>query len=736
MAYFTHPQTKKVLARILDEAKLNHAPFQMALFKILITNQDAQVILKHLEIDIPKLKKEVKEKIKELDKETQAIEEEFQLFMDQAFLRAKSLNAKSLKTQHLLLTIFEDPPSYIEDLLLGKDIELSDAVNVARWLQARNRFQRIRSKKKRKKIKHNYMNRAWTAKPTQFLDQFSTDLTDLARAGQIGGLVGHQREVKSLLNILTQKTSNNALLVGKPGSGRNTIIEHIARRIFRYRVPDKLKDLRIVSLNVGSILAGVDAPGDLQKRLQKIQDEILASKNIVLAIPKIHNLIKAAEGQQVSFMSFFGPIFQEIDFPVIASTDPANHHQHIEQNSDLAAQFTTVKTEEISQQEAIRLLMAHSLALEKEENVTIGYYAVKEAVRLAARYIHNRLLPGSALDLLKQAVGHAKGEEDKVVTKKDIRATLSIQTGIPITEVSQEEAEGLLNLEEKLHERLINQKPAVQAVAETLRQARTGLGRKGGPTGTFLFVGPTGVGKTELAKTLAANYFGGEERMLRFDMSEYQSQDSIYRLIGSEEHGGFLTEKVKKNPFSLVLLDEFEKAHPDVLNLFLQVFEDGRITDESGREVNFTETIIICTSNAHSRLIQEKVKEKTAIEEIRKLLKEKLNEVFKPELINRFDDVIVFTPLTTEQIKRIAHLKLDELFQEIEEEKGIKFSVTEQAVDKLAELGYDPEYGARPLRRIIRKKIRSLISRKLLEEKIKRGKKYIIDFDTTKFIIR
>lgn len=738
VAFYFAPSSKKVLAQALDKSRKQGLPFPMSAFLTLLDQPLTKKLLSHLEIDIQELKKEAEKKAAGLSQNKKQpkenIKQSLQNFTKKAFVEALHLNSSSVKNHHLLIVLTKDPPLYIKDLFLGKEVKLEDAENVASWLRLRKKFH-FRPRKPKRKIKHVHMNRSWTAKPTYFLDQFSTDLTDLARAGQIGGLVGHKPEFKSLLNILTQEVSNNALLVGDAGSGRTTIIEHLAKQIVRDKAPERLKDQRLVSLDVGRVLAGVKAPGDLQERLQKIMDEILASKNIVLAIPQIHNLIKAAQAQEVSFMSFFGPVFQEIDFPVIATTDETNYHRYVERNSDLAAQFNTIKVKEISPQQAIQFLLLRSLPLEKKENLTIGYYAIKEAVNVASRYIHHRLLPGSALDLLRQAVGYAKGKGKKVVTKSHVRSVFSKRSGIPLTRVTKKEAKSLLKLQDKLHQRLINQDPAVKAVAETLRQARTGLTRTGGPIGTFLFVGPTGVGKTELAKTLAYEYFGGEENMLRFDMSEYQARDSIYRLIGSKEKGGFLTEAVKNNPFSLVLLDEFEKAHQDVLNLFLQVFEDGRITDEMGHIVDFTQTIIICTSNAHSRLIEREVKKQTSVEEIKKMIKEKLSEIFKPELINRFDDVIVFTPLKTEEIEQIARLKLKRLFWRVKDSKGIKLSITDKAVSRLSELGYNPEYGARPLRRIIRKKIRSLIANKILAGELKRGEKYRIDYNQENFTI-
>jgi ATP-dependent Clp protease ATP-binding subunit ClpC len=434
-------------------------------------------------------------------------------------------------------------------------------------------------------------------------------------------------------------------------------------------------------------------------------------------------------------MSFFGPVFESIDFPLVASTDEANYHQLIEKRSELANTFNIVKVKEITRPEAFQYLMREALVLEKKNKIVIGHFAIKEAIDLSVRFLKNRLLPSKAYDILAQATEEVKVQNRKCVTKEDVQASLSRSINIPINQAGATEAKELLNLEKKLHERMIDQEPAVTAVSEILRQARAGLERRTGPIGTFLFVGPTGVGKTELAKALSEVYFGGENKMIRFDMSEYQSTDSIYRLIGTKNDGGFLTEKIKNQPFCLLLLDEFEKAHRDVLNLFLQIFEDGRATDELGNVVDFTNTIIIATSNAHAVLIQEKLKEGVKISEIQKILREKLTDIYRPELLNRFDEIIVFKTLESQELEQIAVLKLKSLFSRIEEEQGIGFAITSLALKKISELGYDPQNGARPIRRAITKYINNLIANALLANELKRGENYKIDFREDKFII-
>jgi ATP-dependent Clp protease ATP-binding subunit ClpC len=737
IAEYFEPKSKKMLASALSQTNSAGGSFELNLFSVLLETPEAKDFLHHLELDPAEIKKEFKNKIISFQKDYELSQEPtsqtFERLVEQSFLEAFYINSESVKLYHFLMALFRDPHPVLSDLFLKHNIELEDARRVAVWLRIKNNLVFI--SKRPRKIKHKTMNRSWTAKPTYFLDSFSDDLTDLARHGIISSLVGHEKEYRAMINILNQDARNNTLLIGGTGSGRQAIINELARKITHDDVPKNLFDRRLVSINVGDMLAGLKTPGALQERLQKTMDEITASKNIILAIPQMHDLIGAIENQSLSFMSFFGPVFESVDFPLIASTDEKNYHQFIEKRSDLAGSFNVVKVNELSKEEAFQFLMREALILEKKENIAIGHFAVKEAIDLSDRYLKNRLLPGKAYDLLTQAVEEAKIQKKGFVSREDVRASLSKATGIPIQRATKKEGKELLNLEKKLHERLIDQAPAVKAVSEALRQARAGLERRGGPIGTFLFVGPTGVGKTELAKSLASIYFGDEDRMLRFDMSEYQSAESIYRLIGAEKRGGFLTEKIKNQPFSLLLLDEFEKAHSDVLNLFLQIFDDGRVTDEIGNVVDFTNTIIIATSNAHAILIQEKIKEGASIEKIRKLLKEKLTDIYRPELLNRFDDVIVFKTLLPEEIEQIAVLKLKVLFERIEEEQSIKFSITKEALRKLAKLGYEPKNGARPIRRAISKYIKNLIANAVLGEKLKKGNKYIVDLKEDKFVI-
>ncbi|HOX21352.1 MAG TPA: AAA family ATPase, partial [Candidatus Paceibacterota bacterium] len=445
--------------------------------------------------------------------------------------------------------------------------------------------------------RHRIMNRAWTARPTGYLDSVSTDLTDLAREEKIGFLVGHDNELKRLRDILSRSSKNNALLVGEPGSGKDTVVEHLAYQISKDDVPPELFDKRLVMLSISSLVAGAE-PSEVINRSHKVVDEILAAGNVILYIPDIHNLVRTSGEHYLSVADALIPVLNRSDFQVIGACAPQDFKRDIESKTDFISAFEMIPVEEISEEDAIQLLSYEALILEKQFKVNITFRAIKQAVKISHRYFRDKLLPASAEELLKETVANVKNRGEKNLTEDDVISVSQAKIDIPLKEAGAEETQSLLNLEERIHQRLIDQEEAVKAVSRALREYRAGLSRKGGPIANFLFVGPTGVGKTELAKILARLQFGSEENMIRFDMSEYQDRKSIFRFIGTPEGevGGSLTEAVRQKPYSLVLLDEFEKAYPDILNLFLAVFEDGRLTDNLGRLVDFTNTIIIATS--------------------------------------------------------------------------------------------------------------------------------------------
>ncbi len=582
-------------------------------------------------------------------------------------------------------------------------------------------------------LRHRIMNRAWTAKPTPTLDKFSRDLTDLARQEQVGFLIGHSREFAELLSVISRPGKSNALIVGEPGIGKSTIISHLAFRMVKDKVPKALFDKRLVSLEIADLVA--NAPSEvIAGRLQEITREIMAAGNIILFIPNIQDLFRAVQNS-LSAIDILLPIIKSEAIPVIGETYPREFKQFIEPRSDFLEQFEVLNIEEISEAEAVDFLVYNSLILEKEFKVFITFRAVKKAVELAHRYFKNKPLPGSAVDILKRALARVSQTGLKRLTEDILVDEVQELSKVPIQKTTAAETEKLLNLEAIIHERLINQDPAVKAVSNSLREYRSGLARKGGPIAAFLFVGPTGVGKTELAKILAKVQFGSSEEMRRFDMSEYQDKTSIFRFIGTPdgEKTGALTDAVLEHPYSLILLDEFEKAHPDILNLFLQVFDDGRLTDSLNRTVDFQNTIIIATSNAHSDFIKTEIESGKKIEEISDELKKRLTTFFKPELLNRFSDIIVFRNLNPEEILAVAKILVKEVIDALKETHGIDLAFADSALQKISELGYSPVFGARPLRQVIADKVKSVLAEKILRKEITRGDKLECVFENNEF---
>ena len=570
-------------------------------------------------------------------------------------------------------------------------------------------------------IRHRIMNRAWTSRPTPALDRYSTDFTDLARGSQAGFLVGHAEEYEKLVETLARPTDPNALLVGEEGVGKDTIIAHLAFKLIKDEVPRALFDKRLVSIELPSLIAGATSE-ELGLRIAKVVQEIITAGNIILYIPDIHNLVKSSSTAYLTAADALMPIIKSDAFPVIGSSYPREFKQLIETRSDFAGAFEIIPVNEISVPEAETVIAYESLILEHNTRITISFGAVKRAVVLAKKYFTDKFLPSSAEELLKSALVAAEERGEKTLGPDLVTSVAEAKVHIPLHEAAGEEAERLLHIEDTVHERLIGQDEAVTAVAEALREYRSGLTRQSGPIASFLFVGPTGVGKTELAKILAKIQFGSEKMMVRFDMTEYQDKESFTRFIGSPDGktSGALTEAIRQKPYSLVLLDEFEKAFPDILDLFLQVFDDGRLTDNLGRTVDFTNTIIIATSNAHSDIINDALNKGEKMVDIAEYLKTRLTDIFKPELLNRFSKIIVFRNLVPTDLQKIVLLNLDDLAAAVKAQ-GIYLDFDPSAVSEIVKLGYDPAFGARPLRRTIDEKIKAPLASAILGRTISKG---------------
>ena len=587
----------------------------------------------------------------------------------------------------------------------------------------------------RRRDKHRVMNRSWTARPTPTLDMYGTDLTHLARREQLGFLVGHEDEFSKLLDVVSRPGKPNVLLVGEPGVGKSELVHYLAFRIIKDQVPRVLFDRRLVSLQIGGLLAG-DGETDVGERLKMITDEILTAGNVVLFVPDMHNLFKSAGAGARTPLDYFLPIIKGGLIPVIGETYPREFKRYVEPRSDFLDQFEVVRVGEMSEDEATRYLVYHAIIMERQFGVTIVLRAIRKAVEIAARYFREKPLPASGSDLLRECFAQASRRQVKLLDEELVASIAEEKLNIPIRAAEGDEVEKLLNLEDIIHERLVNQDEAVKAVSNALREYRSGLSRRGGPIATFLFVGPTGVGKTELAKILTGIQFGSRDMIHRFDMSEYQDRQSIFRLVGTPdgEKTGSLTDAVRERPYGLILLDEFEKAHADVLNIFLQVFDDGRLTDSLGRTVDFQHSIIVATSNAHSDFIKTEIEAGRSVPDLAHELKRKLASLFRPELINRFSDIIVFRDLTVEEIAQIARILMRGVSKLLDESHGIELTVTNAAITQIAEKGYSKVFGARPLRKVISQEVRGRLADMLLRKEIKRGGTVKIDFNGEKFV--
>ncbi|MEK9155246.1 MAG: ATP-dependent Clp protease ATP-binding subunit [Patescibacteria group bacterium] len=632
-----------------------------------------------------------------------------------AFFAAATHNVPRVAALDVFAACYE-ADEFLQEVFFAAGVDHDAFQNALAWLRIqdalRRRYQEFRKAASLKPTGN--MDRAYTAVATPFLDGVSEDLTRDAVYGRLGFCVGREFEITAALRAI-EGGRQSVVLVGSPGVGKGSIIDGIAELMVAERVPDILKDKRLLKLNVAHIVSAQGGNGAEERLLFALQ-EVAMSGNIVLVIENIHELVGI--GGSIDLSSILAGELEKGYTFVLATATPSGYVDKLERSS-LGPKLQRITVDEPERNLAIQIVESHAGMIESQNGVAFTYQAIAACIDLATRYLHDNVLPTSALEIARDAafVVGKKPKEGPVswVTREDVAARVSEKSKVPVTSVSQDEGQKLLQLESRLHERVVGQEQAIKAISSALRRARTELRSGSRPMANFLFLGPTGVGKTELAKTTSEVYFGNENAMVRFDMSEYQDQASVARLIGGNGQAGLLTEAIRRAPFSLLLLDELEKAHPDILNLFLQVMDDGRLTDGLGRTIDFTNVILIATSNAGTQFIQDEVKKGTDLVAIKTALMEnELRQIYRPEFLNRFDDVIVFTPLTADDVAAIAYLMVNKIEERIKA-KGLSFRIDDEAIHELAALGYDPKFGARPLRRVLQERVENVIAERILQ---------------------
>ena len=616
-------------------------------------------------------------------------------------------------------------------ILVDFKLKTEDIENLTWWIESLE--EKLAKSKKfweyENLLRKGTLAKEWTAGYTLTLDRFSIDWTERIR-GVMPETIGHKEELKSVERILARREINNVLLVGEPGTGRKSIIFALTKKSLLGQFLPEVNYKRVVELDMPRLLAELPSLEDVETTLDIIFQEAISAGNIILVIDEFHNYISQIPRPGIVDMS--GVISSYLHLPqfqIIAITTFAGLHQYIEQNPSVLSLFEKIEVSEISLQETLMLLENLTLFHEKKYKRLISYPALREIISMSERYLPGFPFPEKAIELLDEvAVYVAQSTKDYVVLPSHVRRIITEKTQIPVGEIETKEKQILLNLESLIHDRIINQEEAVKEVSGALRRARAEVQVRKGPMGCFLFLGPTGVGKTETSKALAEIYFGSEERMIRLDMSEFQTLPDIPRLLGSPGEEGLLTTPVRENPFSLILLDEIEKSHSNILNLFLQVFDEGHLTDGQARKVDFKNSIIIATSNAGYKIILQALKEKSEWSGVKQKLLDFLFQegTFRPEFINRFDAVVVFKPLSKENLLGIAELLLQKLKANLKE-KGIEFVITQALKEKIVELGYNPTFGAREMRRVIQDKVENVLATALLKGEIIRGFKVEIE---------
>ena len=759
----------------------------------------ASQVLEEQGVDSENIKKEIIEAIGTSDEiddpETIGFTPRSKRVIENAFMDARSVGSEYIGTEHILIGILKEGDSIATRILFELDADPQKIYNEI--------IKMLNEQGETEEQKEQTGTGSFNSTPT--LNQFGTDLTKQAREGKLDPVIGRKNEIQRVIEILSRRTKNNPCLIGEPGVGKTAVVEGLAEKIVAGDVPENLKGKRVVSVDISSMVAGAKYRGDFEERIKKMLKEVQKAKDVILFIDELHTIVGAgaAEGA-IDAANILKPLLARGEIQLVGATTLKEYRKYIEKDAALERRFSQVMVQEPTEEESLKILQGLRDKYEAHHNVKISDEALNACVDLSSRYINDRFLPDKAIDLMDEAASRLrmksymepesfkkitdeiekldKDKEDairvqdfekaakirdkenskkkeledarkdwknnqskEILTLKyeDIAEVVAAWTGIPVSKVSESESEKLKNLEANLHKRVIGQNEAVEAVAKAIKRSRLGLKAPNKPIGSFMFLGPTGVGKTELSKALAESLFGTEDALIRIDMSEYMESQSVAKLIGAPpgyvgyDEAGQLTEKVRRKPYSVILFDEIEKAHPDVMNALLQVLDDGRLTDSQGRTVNFKNTIIIMTSNVGARLITEKrtlgftdKKEETdkqkAYENTKKEVLAELKKEFKPEFLNRIDDIIVFHKLEQEDIRKIIDLMVANV-KDLMKKQGIEMEVTDKAKDLVAKQGFDENYGARPLRRAIQTMIEDKIAEAILDGKVK--SKVVVDSD-------
>ncbi len=726
--------------RIVEEAylladKLNHKHVQpLHLFFVSLSDSQVAALFSRLNVSSQVLLEKLKKYLTAMPPKPgpTRLSRTLKEVLIEAYWQAVNLGQKKVAAINFLIPCLERNQP-IKDILFEFEVDKQKIFNVILWFIINQR--QIESYERYKKMARfkpaSNMDRAYTSVATPTLDQLGYDLTLAAKWGKLEYCVAREKEIEGIWQYFLSG-DNGVLLVGPPGVGKNTIIDGIAQLMVKENVPKQFQDKRLVELDAARLISGL-SPAQAQGRMMAVIDEVARAGNILLYIKDVENIIGITSGEEES-LDLSEVLTNALERRLIyclATAATVNYSKYIEGTS-LGTIMAKMEVAEPEGNQAIQIIESKISYFEGKYKVYFSYNAIEQAIKLTSRYIHDQYLPEKAVKILEMVAVRTikeKGEES-IVTKDDIAVVVSEVTKIPVTKVGENESKKLLHLEDKIHERMINQEEAVKMIAASLRRARTELREGKRPIASFLFLGPTGVGKTELAKTVAEVYFGDEDYMVRVDMSEYQHEDSVKKMIGDAAGArGYLTEAVRTSPFTLVLLDEIEKAHPDILNLFLQVMDDGRLTDGQGRTIDFTNTIIIATSNIGARFIQEQIFAGVSTDKIKEtLINEQLMQVMRPELINRFDGIVVFEPLSQENVVDITKLMLKKIGRMLEA-KGISYRWEEEGVRKLSREGFDPKFGARPLRRLLQEKVEDEIANRVLTGELKRRDTVVINED-------